>query len=227
MKVNEAIIEVMRDVQAVAKRDKNTHQGFSFRGIDAVVNAVGPALRQHGVVVMPNVKSHTFETVEVGQKRSLMGHVIVHVEYVFVGPEGDAVACSVVGEAMDSGDKAVPKAMSVAFRTALLQALALPTDEPDPDANTFERAPAVSSVQAAERDPELGQLLIQTSGLVEPHEVLAYAGKGPVELEAAKDRLRQKLAEASQSSQEEPKPSAGAVASPKGSNPQKGPETLL
>jgi hypothetical protein len=40
------------------------------------------------------------------------------------------------------GDKAAPKAMSVAFRTALLQALALPTDEPDPDSQSFEREEA-------------------------------------------------------------------------------------
>ena len=43
---------------------------------------------------------------------------------------------------MDSGDKATAKAMSVAFRTALLQALALPTDEPDPDSQSYERSSA-------------------------------------------------------------------------------------
>ena len=187
---------VMADVQSVAKRDRNDHQKFNFRGIDAVLNAVGPALRKHGVVVMPHVESWTFEPVEVGQKRSLMGHALVHVTYTFVGPEGDHLTCSVLGEAMDSGDKAVPKAMSVAFRTALLQALALPTDEPDPDASSYERAPAVSSVQAAERDPELAQLLIEADGLVQPHEVIAFAGRGPAELASAKARLRAKLDEA-------------------------------
>ena len=43
----------------------------------------------------------------------------------------------VIGEAGDSGDKATPKAMSVALRTALLQTLMLPTDEPDPDSFTY------------------------------------------------------------------------------------------
>jgi len=41
---------------------------------------------------------------------------------------------------MDSGDKATAKAMSVAFRTALLQSLSLPTDEVDPDATSYERS---------------------------------------------------------------------------------------
>jgi hypothetical protein len=41
---------------------------------------------------------------------------------------------------MDSGDKAIAKAMSVAFRTALLQTLALPTDEADPDTSSYQRS---------------------------------------------------------------------------------------
>jgi hypothetical protein len=69
-----------------------------------------------------------------------MGHVIVKVAYVFTGPGGDQLLSRVIGEAMDSGDKAVPKAMSVAYRIALLQVLNLPTTEPDPDSESFERS---------------------------------------------------------------------------------------
>lgn len=133
---------VMNDVNAVKKTDRNTAQNFSFRGIDAVVNAVAPALREHGVVVMPEVLEHTYSTVEVGRNRTSMEHVIVRVKYTFTGTEGDSLSCTVLGEAMDAGDKATPKAMSVAFRIALLQALALPTDEPDPDTYSYERAEA-------------------------------------------------------------------------------------
>lgn len=141
MKVHEAMARVMEDVQAVAKSDRNSSQGFNFRGIDSVLNAVAPALRKHGVIVMPVVENYDYQTVEIGKNRTAMGHVIVKVRYVFIGPEGDNAYCDVVGEAMDSGDKAVAKAMSVAFRIALLQSLALPTDEPDPDASSYERAP--------------------------------------------------------------------------------------
>lgn len=187
---------VMADVQSVAKRDRNDHQKFNFRGIDAVLNAVGPALRKHGVVVMPHVESWTFEPVEVGQKRSLMGHALVHVTYTFVGPEGDHLTCSVLGEAMDSGDKAVPKAMSVAFRTALLQALALPTDEPDPDASSYERATGMDPVVAARDDTELVGLLALAEDLVDRDAVMTFASRGPAELTSSKARLREKLDEA-------------------------------
>lgn len=138
--IQQALAAVMNDVQAVRKADRNASQGFNFRGIDAVVNAVGPALRTHGVIVMPEVQSYDYDTVEIGKNRTQMGHVRLSVTYRFHGPAGDFLEAHVVGEAMDSGDKATAKAMSVAFRTALLQALALPTDEPDPDASSYERA---------------------------------------------------------------------------------------
>lgn len=140
MPVVQALTKVMEEVGAVAKKDRNSAQGFNFRGIDAVVNAVAPALRKYEVVVTPQVLDFRYDNVEVGKNRSLMGHVIVTVKYTFRGAGGDIIETIVLGEAMDSGDKAVPKAMSVAFRTALLQSLALPTDETDPDATSYERS---------------------------------------------------------------------------------------
>jgi hypothetical protein len=196
MNVQTLLAAVMADVQSVAKNDKNTHQNFNFRGIDAVLNAVGPVLRQHKVVVMPTVKDYRFETVEVGQKRSLMGHVIVQVDYTFYGPSGDHLTCSVYGEAMDSGDKAMPKAMSVAFRTALLQALALPTDEPDPDASSYQRSSF--DPQDVYRDTELNALIKKAEelGVATSDSVMEFAQKGAAELQASKDRLKKLLADA-------------------------------
>lgn len=135
-----AMSAVMEDVGSVAKTDRNTSQGFQFRGVDAVVNACSPALRKHGVVVLPNVLENTYGTVTTGKNNTAMGHAQVKVEYRFYGPAGDHISAVVMGEAFDSGDKATAKAMSVAFRTALLQSLSLPTDEPDPDALSYERS---------------------------------------------------------------------------------------
>ena len=140
--IHERLLAVMNDVQAVGKNDRNNQQGFNFRGIDAVINAVGPAFRRHGVMVLPVVMSSEYSQVEVGKNRTPMGHVRLDVEFTFVTTNGSQVHTVVPAEAMDSGDKATAKAMSVALRTALLQVLALPTDEPDPDASSYERAAA-------------------------------------------------------------------------------------
>lgn len=137
--IYEALAAVMADCDHVAKRDRNTQQNFTFRGIDAVVNAVGPVLRKHAVIVVPQVQSESYSVVQTTNGKAQTA-CRVRVRYRFFGPAGDDIVCEVVGEAWDSGDKATPKAMSVAFRTALLQALALPTDEADPDSQTYERA---------------------------------------------------------------------------------------
>jgi hypothetical protein len=140
--IAQAMSAIMKEVGAIAKKDKNQAQGFNFRGIDSVVNAVSPALQKHGVIVVPSVEDYEYTTVEIGRNRTAMGHVKVKVTYTFIGANGDSIKATVVGEAMDAGDKATAKAMSVAFRTALLQALSLPTDEPDPDSSSYERSSA-------------------------------------------------------------------------------------
>lgn len=153
MKIHEALAHVMEDVRAVAKSERNSHQNYNFRGIDAVVNAVGPAFRRHQIVVMPKVLHVEAENVSVGRNNTQMRSVTITVEYTFVGPEGDSLVATSVGESMDSGDKAVPKAMSVALRTCLLQALLLPTDEPDPDEFSYDRsATQAAKFDAADRD---------------------------------------------------------------------------
>ncbi len=140
MKVHEALSAVMADVRAVGKDGFNEQQKFKFRGVDAVVDAVGPALRTHGVLVTPRVLDKRYRDFETS-RGALMHECVVEVEYTFTGPEGDQLVGSSIGESADSGDKATAKAMSVAYRTWWLQALAIPTGEPDPDETTVERAP--------------------------------------------------------------------------------------
>jgi len=133
----EIIVAVMNDVQGLAKRDKNTQQGFNFRGIDAVMNAVGPALRNHGGFIVPVVDSISYEAYP-SKNGGQLNVCHVTVSYAVYGQKGEPILGSVSAEAFDSGDKATAKAMSVAYRTFLLQLLCLPTDEPDPDTFTYE-----------------------------------------------------------------------------------------
>lgn len=135
----EALSAVMADVQAVRKDGRNTQQGYVFRGIDAVVNAVGPALRKHGVIAVPHASTAHYRDVQTSTGKPSR-ECTVSVTYRFYGPKGDFIECTVPGESMDFGDKGAPKAMSVAYRIALLQALCIPTDEPEPDAQSYERA---------------------------------------------------------------------------------------
>lgn len=150
MEIIKRLSAVMEAVGNVSKGERNQAQGFNFRGIDAVVNSVSPALRKNGVVVVPRLIHSEYSTVTVGRNATQMGHARVQVEYAFYAEDGSSISAIVAAESMDSGDKATAKAMSVAFRTALLQALCLPTDELDPDHEVFERSP---KAQPAKSEP--------------------------------------------------------------------------
>lgn len=139
--VTQALAAVMAEVRAVGKNQKHDapNAKFMFRGVDAVVDAVGPALRTHGVIVVPQLLDVARRDVSTSQGKGSR-ETCVTVKYVFTGPDGSTLEAIVPGEAMDSGDKGTAKAMSVAFRIALLQALCLPTHDTDPDADHYERA---------------------------------------------------------------------------------------
>jgi ERF superfamily protein len=134
------LARVAADVRPVGKGDRNEAQGFAFRGVDSVLREVAPAMRTHGVILTPHVEAADFTTVEIGQRRTAMRQCTLRVRYVFHGPAGDHLDAVVVGEAIDSGDKAASKAMSVALRTMLIQVFAIPVGDRDPDHDSYERA---------------------------------------------------------------------------------------
>ena len=137
-KIEADLIEVMREVKAVGKSERNSHQKFMFRGIDNVLNAVGPALRKHGVSVRPVVQSAVYDQVKTSNNKPATACRLI-VDYIFTADDGSDLTTTVAAESWDHGDKSAPKAMSVAMRTALLQTLALPTQEPDPDEYSYEQ----------------------------------------------------------------------------------------
>lgn len=149
--VQQAWADVMADVQGLGKHQRtDSGNRFNFRGVDDVMNAVGPVLRKHGVSVVPTAVTHAPEAYAT-KSGTAMRNVTVVVSYAIHGPAGDTMPGAAAGEASDAGDKATPKAMSVAFRTFLLQSLCLPTDERDPDMEQHERAAEPTPQELAEQ----------------------------------------------------------------------------
>lgn len=180
-----ALARVKAAVGAVGKTERNAQQGFNFRGIDAVVNAVSEHLNKEGVITSPQVLEYTYETVEIGKNRTPMAHVMVKAGYRFFGPAGDFIESVVVAESMDSGDKACAKAMSVAYRIALLQTLNLPTTEADPDSESYERS-AQTATPGRTRQPAESRKTPNTPNPKNPQE-LAIAAKSAKDVEALRN----------------------------------------
>jgi hypothetical protein len=153
--VEQAWSAVMADVQSVGKKERNEQQRFLFRGIDTVMNAVGPVLREHRVIVYP-----TAEDIRVSEYVTKSGthmfSAIVKMAYTVRGPAGDSFTGGAYGEASDAGDKAVSKAQSVAYRVFLLQGLTIPTDEPEPDVSAHQRGSRSAPAPDGSPPPDAG-----------------------------------------------------------------------
>ena len=127
-KIYKSIAGVMKDVGAVGKDSKNPQQGYKYRGIDAVMNALQPAMVKHGIFAAPTVISSEREERQT-RNGGLLIYTMLTVKYSFFAEDGSSVETTVVGEGMDSSDKSSNKAMSAAFKYACFQTFCIPTEE--------------------------------------------------------------------------------------------------
>lgn len=150
MKIYKAIVDVMKDVGAVGKDTKNPQQGYLYRGIDAVMNALQPAMIKHGIFVVPQVLEEHREERQTS-RGGLLLYSVLKIKYTFFADDGSYVEAIVVGEGMDSGDKATNKALSVGFKYACFQVFCIPTEEMiDPEVDSPDPTPKMISTEHAE-----------------------------------------------------------------------------
>lgn len=157
-KVYTAIAGVMADIakEGIAKGRNNQQQGYKFRGIDDVYNALSPILSAHKLVMLPRVL--TRDVIERQTKSGgALFYVTVDMEFTLVCAEdGSAHVIRTYGEAMDSGDKATNKAMSAAYKYAAMQAFCIPT-EGDNDADAVTHDVAAKTPPAPQKPPTLAE----------------------------------------------------------------------
>lgn len=165
MNICKAILAVMADIGAIGKDSTNSQQGFKYRGVDAVMNALQPAMLKNNVFVVPEVLEQTREE-RVNSKGTTLLYSILKVKFTFFADDGSNLSAVVIGEGMDSGDKASNKAMSVAFKYACFQVFCIPTEEMrDPDAECHEVKPKTKPTTQKAQDVanmKIGQAKINT-----------------------------------------------------------------
>lgn len=141
MEVYKAISAVAAHMarEGISKARKNAQQGYNFRGIDDMYNALAPVISEHGLVILPRVMARQVVERQT-QKGSALFYVTVESEFDFVcALDGSKHTVKTFGEAMDSADKATNKAMSAAYKYAVMQTFCIPTEgDNDADAITHE-----------------------------------------------------------------------------------------
>ncbi len=166
-----AISAVMADMakEGISKSRRNAAQGYQFRGIDDVYNALAPIMSRHGLLMLPRTLSR--ECVErQSAKGGTLFYVVVEMEFTFVSSKDASLhTIKTYGEAMDSADKATNKAQSAAYKYAAMQAFCIPTEgDNDADATTHvvqhvepKRTPdaAIKAIQKAADADQINKIL--------------------------------------------------------------------
>lgn len=140
MNIYESITKIMEEVPAIGKDKVNKQQGFKFRGIDDVMNALQPLLAKYKVFIAPEILEQIREERTTKTGGNLI-YSICKIKYKFYAEDGSSIEAVTIGEGMDSGDKATNKAMAIAMKYALFQVFCIPTEEmKDPDSETPEES---------------------------------------------------------------------------------------
>lgn len=156
-KIYQNIIKAMNEVNSISKDKYNKIQNFKFRGIDDVMNTMHPILSKNNIFVAPEVES--FEREERTSKNGgLIIYTVATIKLTFYAEDGSNIIVKVVGEAMDSGDKGMNKAMSIAYKYALFQVFCIPTED-DPDKDSYTLTPK----QQTNKNTKTSQLAKQTA----------------------------------------------------------------
>ena len=135
-KIHGAMIGILRDCDGIAKGKINQQQGFKFRGIDDCYNELHVVFAKHGVYCTVDAGDDRTEERETKSGTRLIYRVIKY-RFTFWADDGSSVASLIVCEAMDSGDKAANKALSIGHKYALLTSFLIPVDViEDADAST-------------------------------------------------------------------------------------------
>lgn len=138
---------IMEDVSYVKKEDKKVNNQYKFVSHDAVTAKIRPAMLKHGVAAIP---SYFDISVDGNRTNCSVSMTFVNIEQ----PEDSVtIPCAGFGQGIDPQDKGAGKAMSYAYKYALLKVFALETGD-DPEKDNIDYAPKVPKAsKAAVKEP--------------------------------------------------------------------------
>ena len=187
--IYQRISDALEESGGISKIRKNQQQGYSFRGIDDVYNALHTVLAKHKIFTTSEIvekERYEWDTKNGGR----MSEYVLLIRWRFCTTDGSYVTTETVGQAMDSGDKAANKAMSAAHKYAFLQIFAIPT-EGDNDTENHSHEPARRS------DPQPIATTKQIFCTEKQVELIRKVYKSHVVTQVERDRIEAKIADGS------------------------------
>ena len=123
--------------EGIPKAHMNVQDQYAYRSIDDVLGRLAPLLAKHRLCVLPRILKREGAD-RLADNQSVMTSVHVVIAYDLVSSrDGSRHTIKTSGEALDTSDKATAKAMSAAYKSAMLQTFCVPaTGGDDPDAKS-------------------------------------------------------------------------------------------
>jgi hypothetical protein len=137
--IYQRIRDIMADVSYIQKEDKKVNNQYTFVSHDAVVSKVREFLIKHGVVVIPSVYA--------SEQEGNTTKITYLVDFINIDNPSEKFQVFSLGYGVDPQDKGPGKAMSYAYKYALLKVFALETGD-DPERDSIPRSDAAPAKSA-------------------------------------------------------------------------------
>ena len=134
--VYQAINAIASDLAeaGIAKKHRNQQADYQYRSIDDVLNALAPLLAKHRLCILPRILEREGTS---AYNVEPMTHVAIRAAFDLVSSlDGSTHTVESYGEALDVSDKATAKAISAAYKSAMLQTFCIPVPQEDADSHS-------------------------------------------------------------------------------------------
>ena len=140
--IYQRINTIMQEIGYVQKDKKNSFMNFRYVSHDAVTAALRPFFVSNGVVVTCDIVNHDVKEIATGKSdrpdRAYMTSVTAQVSFINIDNPDDRIVVHSIGQGIDKNDLGPGKAVSYAYKYALLKTLALETgDDPENDGTDY------------------------------------------------------------------------------------------
>ena len=110
----------------IPKSRANEAEDYKYRSVDDVLDKLAPLLSKHRLCILPQALERTV-TERADEQNRLLLHVALRIAFTLTSVEdGSTHVVEAFGEALDGGDKATAKAMSAAYKSAMVQTFCIP-----------------------------------------------------------------------------------------------------
>ena len=131
--IHKKISSIASQINAVPKQSTNKDDQYKFRSVYDIYNQLQPIFKKEGVFILPTVLESSETIVSTNKGRSF--RVKLKVQWTFSCEDDSTLTAIMLGEGLDTSDKASNKALTASLKYLLIYMFLIPTTSFDVDAD--------------------------------------------------------------------------------------------